>query len=235
MGLVSRFFVNRSLREEIITLLRRSFDSQRLVQKFSLGRGDADDLISLARTVEVTDQISQTLSHFSQTYRLDPDAKVAEVECLKSVLIQLNLEGPLALANRIKEAIDEEGLLELGRIEDTDAVEMAALAQDVLTDEGAPEDLEVLPKQIRNRVAARKGTSISNRDLEEENTWIMRQRSSESDLELWPLTNAMHSASATLQSLHLDLERLQQVKTELAENLQQSLGRIFGLYWIRKH
>jgi hypothetical protein len=193
-----------------------------------LGRGDADDLISLARTIEVTDQISQSLSHFIRTYDPRPDAEAAEVDCLKSVLIRLNLDGPRSLSNRIREAIDEDGLLELGRIEDTDAIEMAALTQDVLTDEGSGEDLEMLPKQIRKRVAARKGTSISNRDLEDEDTWIMRQRSEQPEFKPWPLTDALHSASTTLQSLHSDLERLRQAKIELAENLQQSLGRFLG-------
>lgn len=184
LDLVSRFFVNPSLREDMVTYLRRSFDSQRLLQKFSLGRGDADDLISLSRTVEVTDQISQSLSHFCQSCDLHHDVKVGEVVCLKSILIRLNLDGPRALAHRIKEAIDEEGLFELGRSEDTDAVDMAVLAQDVLTEEGSSEDLEVLPKQMRTRVAARKAASISNRDLEDEGTWIMRQRSKQLDPEL---------------------------------------------------
>ena len=177
LELVSRFLVNPCLREDITTLLRRSFDSQRLIQKFSLARGDADDLISLCRTIEVTDQISQSLTQFSQTYDLHPESKAAEVDCLESVLKRLNLDGPRALANGIKEAIDEEGLLELGRIQDTDTIEMAVLAQDVLNDEGSSDDLEVLPKQIRKRMATRKGNSISNRDVEDEDTWIMRQRS----------------------------------------------------------
>lgn len=184
LDLVSRFFVDTPLREDIVTFLRRSFDSQRLLQKFSLGRGDADDLVSLSRTIEVTDQISQSLSQISQTYDLHPEVKSAEVVCLQSILIRLNLDGPRALASRIKEAIDEEGLFELGRIEDTDAVEMAALAQDVLTEEGSSEDMEVLPKQMRTRVAVRKGASISHREFEDENTWIMRQRSNKLDLKL---------------------------------------------------
>lgn len=224
LDLVSRFFVDTLLREDIVTFLRRSFDSQRLLQKFSLGRGDADDLVSLSRTIEVTDQISQSLSQISQTYDLHPEVKAAEVVCLHSILIRLNLDGPRALANRIKEAIDEEGLFELGRIEDTDAVEMAALAQDVLTEEGSSEDMEVLPKQMRTRVAVRKGASISNREFEDENTWIMRQRSNKLDLKR-QLTDALHSASTTLQTLHSHLERLRQAKIELAEKLQQRLGR----------
>lgn len=228
LDLVSRFSIDSSLHEDIVTLLRRSFDSQRLVQRFALGRGDADDLISLARTIEVTDQISQVLSRCNQTYDLRPEIEAAEVDCLKSVLVRLNVDGPRALAIRIREAIDEDGLLELGRIEDTDAVEMAALTQDVVTDEGSGEDLELLPKQIRNRVAVRKGTSFNNRELEDEDTWIMRQRSEQLDPKPWRLTDALHSASTTLHSLHRDLERLRQAKIELAENLQQGLGRFLG-------
>ncbi|KAI9874712.1 MAG: DNA mismatch repair ATPase msh1 [Pleopsidium flavum] len=207
LDLVTQFLVNPALRENIVLLLRRSFDSQRLVQKFSLARGDADDLVSLSQTIEVTEHIHETLSQFSKSAGPPCQSNSTEPACLRSILRRLNLDGPRTLAGRISEAIDEEGLLERERIEETDAVEMAALAQDVLADEGSPEDLESLPKQVRKKVAAKKVTDVSDRDLEYEDTWIMRQ-----------------SASTTLQRLHNALGSLRQAKTELAENLQQSLG-----------
>jgi len=176
LDLVSQFLVSPSLREDIVLLLRRSFDSQRLVQKFSLARGDADDLVSLSQTIEVTEHIYETLSKFSRSPRLSCEGDFAEPACLRSILTRLNLDGPRAVADRISKAIDEEGLLERERIEETDAVQMAALAQDVLTVEGSPDDLEALPKQVRKKVAAKKLNNVSDRDVECEDTWVMRQR-----------------------------------------------------------
>ena len=189
LDLVSEFYTSPSLRENTVLLLRRSFDSQRLVQKFSLGRGDADDLLSLSRTIEVTNQVFKALSHFNHRKGLVSDNNHGEVGCLELILKRLNLHGPCALADHINRAIDEEGLHELERIKETDAVKMAALAQDVLSDEGCPEDVEVLPKQIRTRVVAKKGNSVGNQDSENEDTWIMRARSEPIRLNVKQLTD----------------------------------------------
>ncbi len=176
LDLVSLFLHNYYLRETVVQLLQRSFDSQRLVQKFSLARGDADDLMSLSRTIEVTEQIFETLSQYCQDNAISNEGEPAQSTYLKSILSRLSLTGPRALANRIRDAIDEEGLLESERIKENEEVEMVALAQDVLAEEGSPEDLEALPKQTRRRVAAKKVNGNSNRDIEDENIWIMRQR-----------------------------------------------------------
>lgn len=172
LDLVSQFVANPSLRETIVLLLRRSFDSQRLVQKFSLARGDADDLISLARTIEVTENVHRTLLPFSKESNLS----CAETPSWNLIHSRLSLDGPRELAARIVDAIDEEGLLERERIDETETLNMAALAQDVLTDEGSPEDLEVLPKQVRKKAAMKKTNNISDRDPEDADTWVMRQR-----------------------------------------------------------
>ena len=52
LDLVSIFIEDSELRENVTQLLKRSYDAQRLVQKFTLGRGDPDDLVCLSRAIE---------------------------------------------------------------------------------------------------------------------------------------------------------------------------------------
>ncbi|RMZ80183.1 hypothetical protein DV737_g3120, partial [Chaetothyriales sp. CBS 132003] len=61
LDLVTLFFGNEDLRESVIQLLRRTHDVQRIVQKFTLNKGDADDLISLARAIQETASIQVAL------------------------------------------------------------------------------------------------------------------------------------------------------------------------------
>ena len=57
LDLVDTFLDDPNLFTDIIYHLRQTHDSQRLVQRFSLGRGDSDDLLSLARTIRETEKI----------------------------------------------------------------------------------------------------------------------------------------------------------------------------------
>ncbi|GKT83391.1 mutS domain V [Colletotrichum tofieldiae] len=81
--LVARFIEEPDLRDAVVLLLRRSHDSQRLVQKFALGRGDPDDLVALANTIHATDSIQQLLAEATD-----------ESNCLAHMTARLNLKGP---------------------------------------------------------------------------------------------------------------------------------------------
>src|SRR5437763_6937566 len=61
LNLVEHLIHSPNLLNDIQYQLRRSYDSQRLVQKMCMGRGDADDLLALARTIEATKDISKLL------------------------------------------------------------------------------------------------------------------------------------------------------------------------------
>ncbi|KAJ2972903.1 hypothetical protein NQ176_g6891 [Zarea fungicola] len=141
--LVARFIEAPDLRDLIITLLRRSHDSQRLVQKFALGRGDADDLIGLASTVQATADIVNLLeqSSFSDS----------ESECLLALTKRIDLRDPLILARRISEAIDEDGIFLQQEVADSEASQMMALAEGILAAEGSPEDASLLRKGKKKR------------------------------------------------------------------------------------
>lgn len=128
--------------------MRRTQDSQRLAQKFSLGRGAADDLISLARTIEMTQEIlSRLKSHTAR--KKNPSL---------GLLLQ-KLDIPLDLAKSISDAIDEEGLLLQQKIQETETAELAAMAASMVELEQT-EDLPV-KKSMKEKVQLCRETDTS--------------------------------------------------------------------------
>ncbi|CCX10853.1 Similar to MutS protein homolog 1; acc. no. O13921 [Pyronema omphalodes CBS 100304] len=92
---VAAFLADEELREDMVELLNRTYDSQRIVQKFSLNRGSPDDLVALARTIEATQDIVNRLKKANNPAFAD--------------LIE-RLDVPMDLAKRILNSIDEDGL-----------------------------------------------------------------------------------------------------------------------------
>ncbi|KAM4054857.1 mutS family protein [Hirsutella rhossiliensis] len=195
--LVARFIAADDLRDSIILLLRRSHDSQRLVQKFALGRGDADDLLALANTILATQDIVVLLMQTAV-----PTSQASEVDCLNSLISRFDLEQPLKLARRIKNAIDEESIVHQHEAEESEASQMMALAEEIVASEGTREDASVLPKGRKKRPS-----SIREHYGEDNEAWIMKP-----------------TASAVLKRLHAELDCLLEEKVQLGENLRQRLG-----------
>ncbi len=194
--LVSVFIRDETLRDGVILLLRRSHDSQRLVQKFALGRGDPDDLLDLAKTIQATEDIETLLGTAAAN-------SINEHGCLSTVVGRISLEQPLILARRIRESVDEEGLVQQHQIEDSEAGEMIALAQDVAASEGiAEDDGTVLPKKATKK----KGPSLRDYYGEDNQAWIMRPE-----------------ASPGLIRLHGEVASLMQEKEDLTEDLRRRL------------
>ncbi|OHF01405.1 MutS domain V [Colletotrichum orchidophilum] len=187
--LVARFIEEPDLRDAVVLLLRWSHDSQRLVQKFALGRGDPDDLVALANTIHATDSIHQLLTGAAD-----------ESKCLAHMTARMNLKGPLTLARRIKDAIDEEGIVHQHEIEASEAGQMMALAQEIVSTEGTQDDAAVLPKGAAKR---RRPTSVREAYADDNETWTMKPE-----------------ASAVLRQLHVDLAALHAEKETLAETLR---------------
>ncbi|KKK22000.1 DNA mismatch repair protein [Aspergillus ochraceoroseus] len=199
LDLVSAFIEDSDLRNCLTQLLKRSYDAQRLVQKFTLGRGDPDDLICLSRAIEASKEVKRVLSrkkHETTTERTR--------RSLQTMISRLKLDGPRILADKILSAIDEEGLLQKQRIEDDTAAEAAILAQEVTMSEGLPGDLEGLPKKIRSKSADHRAPVDESSTID---TWIMRR-----------------DASPALEGLHQTLEKLQDEKLALTQCLRESVG-----------
>ena len=196
LDLVSIFIEDAELRENVTQLLKRSYDAQRLVQKFTLGRGDPDDLICLSRAIEASKEVRRVLST-KENDGADASAKYS----LRIMIDRLHLDGPSKLADDILAAIDEEGLLQKQRMEDDTAAEAAVLAQEVTMTEGMPEDVETLPKKVKTKKETTPAVE------EQVDTWIMRR-----------------NASRRLHAMHEGLEKLHEEKSDLTVWLRDSVG-----------
>ncbi|KAF3803466.1 MutS protein-like 1 [Colletotrichum gloeosporioides] len=194
--LVARFIEDPDLRDAVVVLLRRSHDSQRLVQKFALGRGDPDDLVDLANTTQATDSIKQLLLAASD-----------ESACLSRMSSRLDLKKPLTMARRIKEAIDEEGIIHQHEIEESQAGQMMSLAQEIVSTEGSQEDADALPKGAAAAAKKKRPTSVREAYADDNETWIMKP-----------------NASKLLRELHNDLATLHAKKETLTEDLREHHG-----------
>ncbi|KAG6040856.1 hypothetical protein E4U41_006828 [Claviceps citrina] len=195
--LVARFIAMEHLRDSIVMFLRHCHDSQRLVQKFSMGRGDADDLLALAHTIYATKDIVDMLAGTAV-----PPGDESQNACFQNLLLRIDLNQPLKLARKIKDAIDEEGIVHQHEVRESEAGQMIALAQDVVAAEGSEEDAAILPKGRR-----KPPTSIKELYAEDDEAWIMKP-----------------AASAGLKRLHSQLTSLLQEKAQLGDSLREKLG-----------
>ncbi|KAJ9296684.1 hypothetical protein DTO271G3_4883 [Paecilomyces variotii] len=216
LDLVAQFVEDEVLRDDVVQLLKRSYDAQRLVQKFSLGRGDPDDLICLARAIQASQEIRRVLSD-TMAANSNQGAANKRTKLSNSLGIMLNrlyLDGPTALADKILEAIDEEGLMQKHRIEDSTAADAVQLAQDVIISEGLPEEIDSMPRKVRSKNTGKTGVSAESASADYD-TWIMRR-----------------DASETLRKLHENLESLLDEKSALTQRLRDAVGsNTLSLKW----
>ncbi|TKA62344.1 hypothetical protein B0A49_07328 [Cryomyces minteri] len=208
LNLVSEMRDSSPTRQELVALLRRTFDTLRLVQKFAFGRGDADDLLGIARTVEIMQQVAYHLQDYAalkdETSPADAMAisKALKMNSVLEVLGRLSLDGPTKLAERIIDAIDEDGLSQQHRIEEDEAAVAAGLVQKMVTEEAPGEKI---PGQSK-RISGSPNASRSD-DGEVDDVWIMRR-----------------NASPILESLHKDLDGLKTQKVGLIGRLRDQSG-----------
>ncbi|KAI1416029.1 muts domain V-domain-containing protein [Hypoxylon sp. FL1857] len=212
--LVEYFIQHPDLRDEIVLLLRRSHDSQRLVQKFALGRGDPDDLIALANTIRATQEIVTLLEATKELNHSQPELDNVATEegqqnpgsgasCFTSLLSRINLIEPASLANRINSSIDEEGLVQQHRNEDSEASQLMTLAEDVVASEGTQSDASALPKSTKKKKQTGSIRDHYSAATDDTTTFTMKP-----------------DASPGLRSLHAKLLSLLEEKSTLAEGLR---------------
>ncbi|KAI1637400.1 DNA mismatch repair protein MutS, partial [Biscogniauxia mediterranea] len=210
--LVEHFIQNEELRDQIVLLLRRSADSQRLVQKFAVGRGDPDDLIALANTIHATRDIIRLLTGSSDLSELDSalaeedTAQTPIAPCFAPLVSRIQLEGPLSLASRIRVSIDEDSLYQKHEAEDNESRELLTLAGEVVAAEASQSEGSALPKSAMKKIAKKPTTSLRDYHIEDNLIFVMKP-----------------SASTGLQGLHAELSKLLQEKEELGETLRNRL------------
>lgn len=173
------------------------------MQKFALGKGDPDDLVCLSRAIEASKEVNQVLA--DQERDLISSDSPPALHSLRTMVNRLSLDGPMNLAERILAAIDEEGLIQRQRIEDSTAAEAASLAQEVTMSEGTSDELESLPKKVR--LKSNEKTVAAETDSGPAETWIMKR-----------------DASQMLDVLHGELEQLLNDKINLTLRLRDSVG-----------
>ena len=165
-----------------------------------MGRGDADDLVSLLRTIigskDITNLLSESVVEENETIK---DVS-AVPQYIPEFLARFSLDGPMALASKIANAIDEDGLLASHRRDDNESAKSVSMAQDILQDEGTPTDQAAMSRIVRSKVA--KG--LIEQSPEEEEIWIMRQ-----------------NASPALNKLHAILGEHRSEKITLADELRR--------------
>ncbi|KJR83412.1 DNA mismatch repair protein Msh1 [Sporothrix schenckii 1099-18] len=225
--LVSRFVQDEDLRDGITQLLRRSHDSHRLVQKFALGRGDPDDLLDLAKTITATDDIVGLLRH---AQRIHKDAVDEETEeSLEAIAGRIQLERPLAIARRIRDSVDEEGLIHQHEMDENEADAMMSLAEEVVQAEGSlQEDGSVLRRKGKDAKAAAAAAAASEAALSGTKATATTRRNKNAsirdyygeDNEAWVMKP---SASKSLKMLHAQLADLTRDRETLTDELRTRL------------
>ena len=193
LDIVTVLLQDLALREEVIRLLRQTHDSQRLLQKLSIGQGDADDLIGLRKTIEATARLTRVLQRCTTQLQGHSASK-----SLKSLSDRISLEEPFQLADTIADAIDEQGLYQFHLNEE------AASEDSSSTMLNSPMDEETAQQGSPLENKSSKTSSKSPQDQTDSiDTWIMRR-----------------SASPELENLHEKLYLLKAEIPTLAEQLR---------------
>ncbi|KAI0135522.1 muts domain V-domain-containing protein [Daldinia grandis] len=181
--LVEHFIQHADLRDE------------RLVQKFAVGRGDPDDLIALGNTIRATQDIVSLLE------------SPKKASTTKGSRAKGKRAKPVHLANRIKTSIDEEGLVQQHRDEDSEASQLLTLAENVVAAESTTGDTSSLPKGAMAMKKRRLSTSIREHYSDDSVAFVCKPE-----------------ASPGLRKLHARLSSLQKEKSKLAEELRTRYG-----------
>ena len=210
LDLVQEMLQQDSLREDVIALLRRTADTLRLLQRFTIGKGSPDDLLDLASTIDVMGRMAELLhEHIIATSERIVEvngretAQPLELPFIWDVLARLDLDGPAKVAKSILAAIDEEGLDRQHIAEAEGQEEAISKAEEAATADSTGDES---PKLSRGGSRTKSGgTPVPVNDLADE-IWTMRKQ-----------------ASPTLERAHADLQKLLQLKAELAQRLRREL------------
>lgn len=204
LDLVQELLNHGALREDVVALLERTSDTLRLLQRFSIGKGDADDLLNLARTIDVANDMAGLLHRHIISAQESEDDVVVEHGFLWNVLERLDLEEPSKVSKAILATIDEEGLNRKHILELESREEAEGMADEVVT---ADEAGEKGPRLTQRASKAKRSPPVADAtDTSAEDIWIMRR-----------------SASMTLERAHSDLGRLLEIRQQLNLRLRKQL------------
>ncbi|KAF4555766.1 MutS domain V-containing protein 3 [Elsinoe fawcettii] len=162
LDLVDELVEHEVLHETIRSLLERTSDTPRLIQKFSVGRGDADDLLSIGRTIDIVESLFGVVKD-----HVSPSTEAARVMALLDDMNAVDFSRLAKLAGRIQKAIDEEGLSRQHIAEGDEATALSGFAEQV-------EESEDSGKRFK-----RPGVKDASKDIETmDDIWIMKRDAS---------------------------------------------------------
>ena len=190
LDLVEQLMTDDQLCDEVRDLLKRTSDTQRLVQRFSFGRGITDDLLNLSETISITSQI---------VYILRGSAMKGSVQ-LQNLVERFQDQGLRELAERITRAIDQDGLMRQHRSQQLEAVEVAGQAKEVISNDTDSEEIGSLYKKLKSKKFDK---AADEERTSSDDIWIMRR-----------------DASSILSRLHDTLENLVREKIDYQSSLQ---------------
>jgi DNA mismatch repair ATPase MutS len=200
LDLVQELRDRNDIREGIQNLLRRTYDTSRLLQRFCIGKGDADDMLGLAKTIAVVQQISDLVHvESAATKPSQEEPQILEISFLENLFERLDLTGPMKVAKSILSTIDEEGLSRKHQAEIEQATESETMAEEVMNADAAGIKPSKLGKRASKQMAATAAQSSSEQDI-----WILRK-----------------DASSKLSKAHKDLDTLLIEKQALATSLRE--------------
>lgn len=185
LDLVSAFLADPNLHQTILIQLRELFDIRRIAQKFALNRGDAEDLLCLAKSIMGIEAIVCLLKN---------SRKSTEVQqAFDRLILQVEIDSPKYLCRQIKNSIDEQGLIQflkqvIGSPTETPdtSVDLDSIAP---MQEGAVYDKEQQKEEIKSTVDR----------SPKEDPWIMQKAAS-------PELNFLHTKLKTLDQQRFDLQ-----------------------------
>jgi DNA mismatch repair ATPase MutS len=199
LDLVQELRDRDGVRENIHGLLRRTYDTSRLLQRFCIGKGDADDMLGLAKTIAVVQQISDLVHVEGAAVKpSQEEPQILEISFLENLFERLDLTGPMKVAKSILSTIDEEGLSRKHQAEIEQATESETMAEAVMNADAAGTEPPKLARRSSKQTAA--AAAPSN----EQDIWIMRK-----------------DASAKLSKAHKDLDTLLVEKQALSMDLRE--------------
>ncbi|KAF2155913.1 hypothetical protein K461DRAFT_265380 [Myriangium duriaei CBS 260.36] len=131
LDLVEEMLEHHYLRDLVLAMLERTFDTPRLVQKFSLGRGDADDLLGVGKTIDIMERLFERI----RQHCVASDISRIRLHPILREIDAIDFDKLRKLSRRIQNSIDEEGLSKQQLAEQDQASELADFAEQVVDSE----------------------------------------------------------------------------------------------------
>lgn len=105
-SLVNLFRTRQTLREDLVELLKGAEDAMRISQKFLLGKGGVEDLVSIRSTITIWDTIKNRISLEKECERNEGGDQFANEEWQALGQLMTRMMDLSGLARRIELAIE---------------------------------------------------------------------------------------------------------------------------------